>query len=372
MKSLRPSITALLAIVALSGLAFAALRSASDLWFSAFYTATTLLLLWSVLEARFRRGGERAFWFGFAVFGWGFFLLAMGPWKDMHEAVTQGTALGYNSNMITHKLIRFLAPRMRKQADDLDILDKITVNTIGIAHLLVSLTFALFGGIVGALMWRRRRSATPAGRSGASRALVVLAGLAVLPALASLGDHARPPVRFFPDPLAHGQIGMSEFRTDWYSRALVAMNEPSLWERSQRDRDATAYRLLWLPSFHHPVCVRIDGAELQAVVLDGIGGYEPGMVATDRRIKLSQGQRDGFVRQVEKVKFWTMPTTDGGNHGTDGDRLILEGVRDGQYRMVDWEEPDADYLVFCRYLLDLTGLDSKRVWGEYHGEGSGE
>ena len=55
-----------------------ALRSGSDLWFSVFYTLTTFILLVAILAARLRRGYERAFWFGFAVFGCGYYLLGLG------------------------------------------------------------------------------------------------------------------------------------------------------------------------------------------------------------------------------------------------------------------------------------------------------
>ena len=58
------------------------------------------------------------------------------------------------------------------------------------------------------------------------------------------------------------------------------MREPSLWKLSHADLGATVYRFLWLPSFHHPACVRIvktgGAATLRLVVLDGFGGYEPG------------------------------------------------------------------------------------------------
>ena len=42
-----------------------------------------VLLLLTVIIARFPRGDEKAFWFGFAVFGWGFFLLGFGLCRRM-------------------------------------------------------------------------------------------------------------------------------------------------------------------------------------------------------------------------------------------------------------------------------------------------
>ena len=84
MGKFRVSVTGLMAVVALFGLEFAALRAGSRLWFSAIYSLTALLLLFAVIAAKYRRGDARAFWFGFAVFGWGYLLLALGPWSSPH------------------------------------------------------------------------------------------------------------------------------------------------------------------------------------------------------------------------------------------------------------------------------------------------
>ena len=368
MRALRPSITTLMAVVILAGLAFAALRSASELWFSAFYTATVLLLLRAVVSARFRRGDARAFWFGFAVFGWGVFLLAMGPWKDPAVALSQGIGDGYNQNLLTYHLVRVLVAHLRRDAVDLGDIDKVTIENLGIVHLMMTLLLATLGGAAAVLMRRRGRVSARPGAFGRSKLLLLLAGLALIPAIASLSRSARPPTRFFPDPGAEERGEFTERRMQRYSEVLEAMREPSLWTRSQRDGGATAYRLLWLPSFDYPVCVRIEGSELRAVALDGHGGYDPGMVAIDRRLTLNPAQRADFLRRVEAVKFWSLPTTDNGNHGTDGDRLVLEGVRGGRYHRVDWEEPDSNYVKFCQSFLALSRLGADGVFRDYHGE----
>ena len=72
MKRLQVSILSVILVTVACALAFTALKTASDFWLSALYTFTTVLLLAAVIAARFRRGNEMAFWFGFAVFGWGF------------------------------------------------------------------------------------------------------------------------------------------------------------------------------------------------------------------------------------------------------------------------------------------------------------
>jgi hypothetical protein len=63
-------------------LAIAALRSPSDYWVSAMFSMTLGLLLTAVLGVVYRRGARRAFWLGFALFGWVYWLMSFGPWFD--------------------------------------------------------------------------------------------------------------------------------------------------------------------------------------------------------------------------------------------------------------------------------------------------
>ncbi len=107
------------------------------------------------------------------------------------------------------------------------------------------------------------------------------------------------------------------------------MKEQPLWSRAGRDSETRIYRLLWLPSFHHPVCVRVDhssqGTRLHARVLDGAGGYDPGQVAIDREVALGHHQWRELERLVSAAAFWEMPTrTPEDSGGSDGDQLIVE------------------------------------------------
>jgi hypothetical protein len=76
----RLSIAALMTVVLVCGLAAAALRDASQTWAGLLTLVTLGLLGFALLGILHRRGSARAFWQGFALFGWGYGVLAFGPW----------------------------------------------------------------------------------------------------------------------------------------------------------------------------------------------------------------------------------------------------------------------------------------------------
>src|SRR6266513_1649114 len=67
-------------------------------------------------------------------------------------------------------------------------------------------------------------------------------------------------------------------REGWYGRILREMREPVL-SRERRD-SLPVYRFLWIPTWYHPVVVRIEagpnGYRLTSKSLSGAGGYDPG------------------------------------------------------------------------------------------------
>jgi hypothetical protein len=177
---------------------------------------------------------------------------------------------------------------------------------------------------------------------------------------------------YFPNLVFDSDKEGHDFVVDWYSEHLRAMKEPSLWKLSERDRSATVYRLLWLPTFDRPVSVRLvksgKWATLHAVLLSGRGGYDPGRVIVSKSAKIAGRQWDDFNRLIDKIKIWQMPTKDPGPDGCDGDQLIFEVVSGGKYHIVDRWSPDGDddYVKLCRLMLVMSGLDVMKDWNEYH------
>jgi hypothetical protein len=76
------SIAALFGVTVFVALACTALLNASEWWGSATCTLTLVVLLVAVLLSVFRRGPSRAFWVGFAIFGWAYVLLIFWPAPD--------------------------------------------------------------------------------------------------------------------------------------------------------------------------------------------------------------------------------------------------------------------------------------------------
>lgn len=182
----------------------------------------------------------------------------------------------------------------------------------------------------------------------------------VIPALTSLGEEPSTVAPFFPVGSEDGPASLSEFRVEWYSKHVRAMREPSLWELSRKGSAATTYRFLLLPSFTHPIAVRVTkdgtGATLRAVVMSGKGGYLPGRPAIDHTLRLDAAQWAELEKQVEAANFWTLPTKERDDSGSDGEQYIVEGLSGGRYHVVDRWEPDASYARLVNHIFSLSGL----------------
>ncbi len=204
-----------------------------------------------------------------------------------------------------------------------------------------------------------------------TRRQMMAAAVLVAVGLIRADGMAKEDEPFFPDLAFKADRAGNDFIVAWYSEHLKAMKQQSLWKLSQENRSSTVYRLLWLPTFHHPVSVRLDksseGAILRAVLLDGRGGYEPGKIADSKNTRLSKQQWDEFQRRLDKAKPWKLPTEKSEIYGLDGDQVILESVMAGTYHIVDRWSPEAgdDYADLCEYMLTLSSLEVMKTWKGY-------
>ncbi len=136
------------------------------------------------------------------------------------------------------------------------------------------------------------------------------------------------------------------FKEHWYGNQLFAMNEPSL-ARSKLADGSVVVRLLVLPSFTPALAIRVerhaDGlAELEATLLNGAGGYEPGEVDQRYSKDLYSSEMDRLTKRME-----AMSLMDGGQLDkndslcSDGTMFVLETARQAYFRAVDVHECQA-------------------------------
>jgi hypothetical protein len=92
MARFRFSIASLLAVVLVLAVGFAAMREATEVWSSSIFTLTLGALLCSVLLAIHRAAARRAFWVGFALFGWGYLVLSLVPSVESRLLTAKGLA----------------------------------------------------------------------------------------------------------------------------------------------------------------------------------------------------------------------------------------------------------------------------------------
>lgn len=184
----------------------------------------------------------------------------------------------------------------------------------------------------------------------------LVALLTVAASMASAQTSYFPPRSFDND-----QRG-DEFLSQWYSAALKALNEPSLWERSKSQKEES-YRFLWLRSFHHPVAVRVDikpdgSSEVTVKITSGAGGSAPGDLTKNASTVLTKVQTDRFLSEVKKVGLWQIERRLRDQSGTDGAEWIIEGVRDQAYCVVTrWSPKNGPVRELGVFMLEqLAGL----------------
>jgi hypothetical protein len=104
MKRFRFNIANLITIIFILGVGFAALRESSDLWASGVFTLTIGVLLISILLGVQRTESRRAFWIGFALFGWTYLGLSLVP--SIVSRLITTKALGYLRSRLSERSLK--------------------------------------------------------------------------------------------------------------------------------------------------------------------------------------------------------------------------------------------------------------------------
>jgi hypothetical protein len=135
----------------------------------------------------------------------------------------------------------------------------------------------------------------------------------------------------------------------------MAMKEPVL-DGAGRGADYRALRLLYLPTWDHPIAVRYEqsgqGVVRRVVRLSGSGGYGVGEISLDETNKVTAAALDRVLQPFDQAGVWSLPDTETID-GNDGAQLVVETVMNGRHRvLVRWS---PDYHSEAR---GLTALDA--------------
>jgi hypothetical protein len=133
MRDPRYNIASMLGAISFVAVGFAALREANDQWDSGLFSLTLGILLNAVLLAVRRTEARRAFWIGFALFGWGYLCLSLISSTESRLITTQALAYLEQTNILGKRanVMRVILDLDRMRAHDLwlDDLLKDTVET---------------------------------------------------------------------------------------------------------------------------------------------------------------------------------------------------------------------------------------------------
>jgi hypothetical protein len=135
-----------------------------------------------------------------------------------------------------------------------------------------------------------------------------------------------------------------------YSKALIDIGQPLLCSQPV-PTGKEWYRFIWVPTFDHPVFLRVDiesddTAILLTQVWSGQGGYTWGKSMKNTR-RLKSDEQSELFESLADIGFWTLPSQferPPNEVVLDGTDWLIEGVRDGKCHVV------------TRYSSPLTGF----------------
>jgi hypothetical protein len=177
-------------------------------------------------------------------------------------------------------------------------------------------------------------------------AFAILAGASNTPFLAQHPPQLSPiyfPPKVFAD-LKQSRYANGKMQEIWFGSQLSGLREPPLIKRFRNDEPV--YRLTLLPSFSHPIAIRVTihpggTATVVTRVGKGAGGYAPKGLLSDQSAELSSEKVQALKNAVALSKFWGLPTEPNRQSGTDGTEWLFEAAESGRYHVVDrWEGAD--------------------------------
>jgi hypothetical protein len=159
MPRFRLTISGMSAVILVCAILLAAARSPNDLWSTAAFSASLLVLGVALIGALFARRARRTYWAGFAVLGWGYMLIVFGPWCDTHIApllitrsVFELVHFRFQGDLPERPYVRVIAPGL------------VMFGYQQIAHSLTAVLLGLLGGTLARRFAAPEVAAGPSGR----------------------------------------------------------------------------------------------------------------------------------------------------------------------------------------------------------------
>jgi len=138
----------MLALVAVAALGCAAMRSGSWLWASVTFTMTLGFLGLAIVGAIYHRGERRAFWLGFATFGWIYLYMAFSTsTRIVENQLISKQAAAYLRNLVQPETNAGLS--LDVGGSRLGVF-----SFTQIVHSLFIMAFALVGGVLASWVYR--------------------------------------------------------------------------------------------------------------------------------------------------------------------------------------------------------------------------
>ncbi len=158
----------------------------------------------------------------------------------------------------------------------------------------------------------------------------------------------------YPEP----QDSLSEFQNTWYSKHLISLKEPKIY--NQKGNGLKIIRFTELGTWSNPFCYKIENQN--DLILGtysrskGLGGYKAGRRIRFKEKKLNQNDWNTIKTKIDSIKFWQIPTHDP-NIIFDGGEWILEILWEDEYHFVTRNSPadygGKEYAELCELIINM-------------------
>jgi len=161
--------------------------------------------------------------------------------------------------------------------------------------------------------------------------------------LATAGCVGQETTAYFPEHVFRVYANVPESTLERaYSKTLLSLQEPSLWQAS-RTQGISTYRFLLMPHsmavVKVPRSVRLDLQPDGTSTITSREGF--GKKVKTKTKTLTTEQTQAFLDLVEQSGFWNLPSI-GPESGLDGQMWVIEGVKNKQYHLIERWSPEGD------------------------------